>query len=62
MDKKKFWLSKTFWINLVVPVVSYFYPPANEFIVSHPSEVVAAWAAINMILRWISKSEVVLID
>ena len=58
MEKKKFWLSKTFWLNLLVPIVAYFVPGVDEWIIAHPKEVAVGWGVINVILRFFTKGGV----
>jgi len=60
--KKKFWLSKTFWFNLVCAILAGVWPTAQEYLVANPTIVASAFAAINIILRWISKEQLTLLE
>jgi hypothetical protein len=56
--EKKFWLSRTFWTNLLVPVVAYFIPVVQDFVTNHPNTVLSIWAGINVALRFLTKGKV----
>ena len=60
MESKKFWLSKTFWMNLIVPICAFFVPGVAEWIVAHPKEVAMIWGGLNIILRFVTKTKVVI--
>ena len=55
MDGKKFYLSKTFWVNLIalVAIVAFGIEAVS------PETQVAILAVINMILRLVTKEPVV---
>lgn len=56
MESKPFYLSKTFWVQ-VLGVVAVAVPASREFIQNNLGEAGAAWAVINVILRAISKDK-----
>lgn len=55
---KKFYLSKTFWVNFVLavllPVSVYFELGIEEFLKEHITESGAIWGIINLILRLVT--------
>jgi len=68
MEAKKPWLSKTILINAVlglIAVVAMFLPEANvvsDYIKSHVEMISLAWAALNILLRFITKDKISLQD
>jgi hypothetical protein len=54
---KPFYQSKTFWVN-VLACVAITVPSSATFIKEHLGETGAAWAMINMVLRFISKDKI----
>jgi len=56
MENKPFYLSKTFWVQ-VLAVVAVIVPKSHDFIVSNLGESAAIWAVINMVLRVVSKDK-----
>ena len=58
MESKKFWLSKTFWMNVIVPVAACFIPGIDQFIAANPAEVAFVWGLINVGLRFITKGKI----
>ncbi len=49
--------SKTFWTNLLLAVLPLF-PSVNGVISGHPEYLAYAFAAINIVLRVISKDKI----
>jgi uncharacterized membrane protein YadS len=62
MDKKKPWLSKTVWVNLIGALLALVYPPAGEWIAAHPEVTMGLFAGLNVILRLVSKDKISLLD
>ena len=58
MEEKKFWYSKTFWMNLLIPILGYFIPGVSDWFTTHPKEVLAGWSGINILLRFITKGKI----
>ena len=58
MENKSPLKSKTLWINFALAVTALAYPPASEYISSHPEVVMSAIAVINIVLRLISKDKI----
>ena len=56
MDAKKFWLSKTFWVNILALVALVIQSQTN-YIISAEAQV-SILAVVNMALRLITKKEV----
>jgi len=56
MQPKPFYLSKTFWVQ-VVAIVAVVIPASRDFIQNNLSESAGAWAVINLVLRAISKQK-----
>lgn len=60
MESKKWYLSKTVWVNLMAAVsiiVAQFQPKVAELIKEYFSELGSAWVVINLVLRFISKGK-----
>jgi uncharacterized membrane protein len=55
---KPFYLSKTFWINLLVPVLVFLFPAFKEMIVANLAESSAVWGIINILLRLVTKQPI----
>lgn len=55
MDPKPFYLSKTFWVNLIMAICPSI-PGAGPFVSSHPMIIVEIFAAVNIALRFVTKS------
>lgn len=53
---KKWYLSKTVWMQ-VVALVAVVVPQSQEFLKEYFAEAGAAWAAINFILRLVTKDK-----
>ncbi len=60
LKEKKFWVSKTFWANIIIPVVAFLHPGAAEFIANNPEGAAMFWGAVNVVLRFVTKEKVVL--
>lgn len=58
VPSKPAWQSKTLWMNLIGALAVIFWPAAGDFVAQNPEVVMAAWAAINMVLRWVTKGAV----
>lgn len=58
MEPRKPWQSKTLILNAVVAVLALAYPPAAEWIQGHGDVVLAAFAAINFVLRLVTKDKI----
>lgn len=58
MESKKPWLSKTIWINVILALVS-FYPPVHDYLKANPEAFAMVFAVVNVILRLITKKEIV---
>jgi len=56
---KKPWQSKTLWANVLLAAVAFF-PGVSENIT--PERIAAGFSIINIILRWVTKSEIGLTD
>lgn len=58
MEKKNPLKSKTLWLNFIAAALALFYPPAQEWIATHPDAVVAIVSGVNMLLRLITKEKI----
>ena len=58
MNEKKFWLSKTFWMNLLVPILAFAVPGAAAWIAANPTLVATIWGVVNIVLRFLTKKEI----
>jgi len=56
MEKKKFWLSKTVWMQVLALIV-VIVPASQHVIAPYFSELGAGWAIVNLILRALTKQE-----
>jgi len=56
---KKPWQSRTLWANVLLAAVAFF-PGVSENIT--PERIAAGFSIINIILRWVTKSEIGLTD
>lgn len=54
MNAKPFYLSKTFWVNLVA-LASMAVPQVREFLDGNPETVVGVLVAVNVLLRFATK-------
>jgi len=59
METKPFYLSKTFWLQ-VLALVAILVPASAAFIQANFTEAGAAWVVINLFLRAISKDKLVI--
>lgn len=60
METKAFYLSKTFWVNILAAiglVVGAKVPAVGGFIQTYFAEMGSGWAFINIVLRAISKDK-----
>jgi len=53
---KKWYLSKTVWVNVVM-LVAAVVPASQAFLAQHFSEAGIGWSLINLVLRAITKEE-----
>jgi hypothetical protein len=53
---KKFWLSKTFWVNLLA-IIALILQGYTDWIIS-PEAQASALAAVNVVLRLITKEAI----
>lgn len=53
---KKFWLSKTFWVNLLA-IIALIIQSQTSFIVT-PETQLSILAVLNVVLRLITKAEI----
>jgi hypothetical protein len=56
MESKKWFLSKTLWLQLL-GVVAIIVPQSSAFIAEHFSVAAPAWMFINVVLRLITKDK-----
>lgn len=56
MDTKPFYLSKTFWVQ-VLALVAVVVPKTHDFIMANLGESASIWAVINVVLRLFSKDK-----
>ena len=60
METKPFYLSKTFYVNLlaiVALIAGSKFPAVDSFIKSYFLELGSGWAVVNMVLRAVSKDK-----
>lgn len=60
MEAKPFYLSKTFWVNILAAVgfaVGAKVPAVGQFIQNYFTELGSGWAFVNIVLRAISKDK-----
>lgn len=57
MEKKKPWLSKTILLNAVMAVVAFF-PVAQAWVSANPQVFVFGFAAVNFVLRLVTKDKI----
>lgn len=68
MDSKKPWTSKTILFNAVmslVGVAAVFLPEANAVAVwmnGNVGTIAAVWSVLNILLRFVTKDKIVLVD
>lgn len=53
--------SKTFWMQ-VLGVIAMLFPVVQEKVLAHPELIASVWGGLNIILRYITKDRVVLVD
>jgi hypothetical protein len=61
MDAKPWYLSKTILVQLLgalAIIVGLFSPTVGEFIKNNFSEVGAAWAIVNVVLRFFTQDQI----
>jgi len=56
MDGKKFWLSKTFWLN-VLAIIALIVQSQTGYVIS-PEAQVSILGVLNVILRFITKNPI----
>jgi len=56
MEKKKVWLSKTFWINILA-LITMVAQTQTSFVIS-PEMQIAILGVVNIVLRIVTKEEV----
>uniref|UniRef100_A0A6M3J079 Uncharacterized protein n=1 Tax=viral metagenome TaxID=1070528 RepID=A0A6M3J079_9ZZZZ len=56
MDGKKFWLSKTFWLN-VLAIIALIVQSQTGYVIS-PEAQVSILGVLNVILRFITKAPI----
>ena len=56
MDSKKFWLSKTFWINILA-IIALVIQAQTGFVFS-PEAQVSVLAVLNILLRVVTKAPI----
>ena len=54
---KPAWRSKTLWLNIFA-ILAAFLPPVREWLASNPVEPIAALAALNMLVRFVTRDKV----
>ncbi len=54
---KAIFFSKTFWTQLVA-IAAVFYPPVGAWVAGNPVEAVAVFAAVNVLVRFITSGRV----
>lgn len=59
MNSKAFYLSKTFWVNLLMALCPAI-PGASDFLNAHPMLVAEIFAGVNIALRFLTHSAVTL--
>lgn len=58
-SSKKFYLSKTFWLNLIA-LVALMVPAVQEIVAKDPEIPAQALVLMNLVLRLISKDKLVI--
>lgn len=59
MKTKSFWKSKTLWVQ-VASLASAMLPPVQQWLTANPVEFVAALAAVNVVIRFVTSGRVAL--
>lgn len=54
---KPFYASKTFWLNSIA-LIAMMFPAAQSWLASNPVEAVAALAAVNVLLRFVTSGKI----
>jgi len=57
MNTKSIFLSKTFWIQIIAIIVALF-PPVTVWLKANPVEYVAIFAAVNLLVRFVTSGRV----
>ncbi|MFC5049231.1 hypothetical protein ACFPK9_01175 [Rubritalea spongiae] len=57
MNTKKFWQSKTLWVQ-AISVISLLFPVVQEWLAENPVEVVTVFAAINTLVRFVTSGKI----
>lgn len=57
--RKPIWRSKTFWLQ-VITLLSLVFPQVRDFISKNPEQFVSVIAALNVIVRFLTKGRVTL--
>jgi len=58
MESKAFYLSKTFWTNLIMGVVAVAIPQVKEVLT--PEVISSIFVVVNIILRFVSSKQITL--
>jgi hypothetical protein len=61
MNTKTILLSKTFWLQ-VITLLSLLIPAVDVWVHKNPEQFVAVWAALNVIVRFVTSGKVSLIS
>lgn len=61
MDPKAPWLSKTLWTNVMMAVAA-MVPAVQSYVSAHPMVFTMGFAAVNFLLRLVTKNAVGLND
>ena len=61
MDTKNFIKSKTIWVQIIA-VVSALFPVVNEWLVNNPVSTMAAFGAINILVRFATSGKVTVLS
>jgi hypothetical protein len=48
--------SKTLWVNAISALLAIFYPPATQYISTHPEMVAGFFTVLNIVLRLVTKT------
>lgn len=60
MNTKSFFLSKTFWVQIVA-MGSMLFPAVRQWVESNPVDFAAAWAALNILVRFVTHGKISLV-
>lgn len=61
MESKKPWQSKTIWKGLILAVVSFF-PQVQGLVAENPQLVLLAIGGADMLLRFVTKGKIALVE